>query len=297
VSLEEVMAKETSPAFQFYPRDFLSDENVAMMTYPELGMYWKLCCHCWLEGSIPGDLGGIARLLRIQPADLESAWGIIGKCFVVSRKLEGRLVQPRLERERDKQKYFRKLKSEQGKEGAKRRWNSHKTNKKNGRAIVSPMANDSSSSSSSTSVGSAIASAMATPSSAESGVFKTEIGEVHRLPGAEKRARPPDVAFELWAGAFERARSVPYGKGSSNDFTKLAGLRSRLKIGTRDTPKEWRLAIVNYLTTPMGKRTLADLCDRYDVFLNGKLNEYGKPDRGTHDANTQTLSKFVERHK
>jgi hypothetical protein len=151
------MAKETSPAFQFYPRDFLSDENVAMMTYPELGMYWKLCCHCWLEGSIPGDLGGIARLLRIQPADLESAWGIIGKCFAVSRKLEGRLIQPRLERERDKQKYFRKLKSEQGKEGAKRRWNSHKTNNKNGRAILSPMANDSSSSS--TSVGFAIASA------------------------------------------------------------------------------------------------------------------------------------------
>ena len=47
------MGKYDSPAFQFYPRDFLSDAKVAAMTNEQVGCYWKLICYCWIETDCP----------------------------------------------------------------------------------------------------------------------------------------------------------------------------------------------------------------------------------------------------
>ena len=44
-----------SPAFQFYPADFLSDSKVILMSNEAVGCYIKLICHGWLEGSIPSN--------------------------------------------------------------------------------------------------------------------------------------------------------------------------------------------------------------------------------------------------
>ena len=54
-----------SPAFQFYPADFLSDSKVILMSNEEVGCYIKLICHGWLEGSIPSNIEGIALLLLL----------------------------------------------------------------------------------------------------------------------------------------------------------------------------------------------------------------------------------------
>jgi uncharacterized protein YdaU (DUF1376 family) len=105
------MAPERSPAFQFYPKDFLTDVHVVSMTLQELGAYIKLLCLCWLERSLPVEPDALARLCRVSPACFSRIWPALEPCFTVS---EGRLVQPRMEREREKQAGFRRRASAGG---------------------------------------------------------------------------------------------------------------------------------------------------------------------------------------
>jgi uncharacterized protein YdaU (DUF1376 family) len=144
-----------SPSFQFYPADFLSDENVVMMSNRELGCYMKLMCYCWREGSIPADMNKIARLCGEDGSAMADLWTAISGCFDTAENDASRLVHFRLEKERNKQTEYKKERSDSGRKGAESRWG--KASKANGSAIAQPlaepMANDglSSSSSSSTS--------------------------------------------------------------------------------------------------------------------------------------------------
>tara|TARA_B100000959_G_scaffold133241_2_gene139732 strand:+ start:2233 stop:3063 length:831 start_codon:yes stop_codon:yes gene_type:complete len=106
-----------SPAFQFYPEAFLSDENVQLMDYEERGIYITLLSHCWLEGSIPADPGKIVRLLKLGEVDLAP----ILKCFMESEDDPERLINSRLDRERTKQFEWRKKCSKGGKASARKR--------------------------------------------------------------------------------------------------------------------------------------------------------------------------------
>ena len=110
------MAKENSPAFQFYPREFEGDENVKVMNLEEVGAYVRLMCTCWTEGSIPDDMERLARMLNVTKRKMEKLWPILEPCFQPGK--DGRLVNPRLERERDKQRRYREKKSKAGKKGA-----------------------------------------------------------------------------------------------------------------------------------------------------------------------------------
>jgi hypothetical protein len=115
------VSKEKSPAFQFYPKDLLSDINWIYMTYPERGMYWQLISICWLEGSLPADEGALARLLQVRTEDLLEAWKVIGKCFKSNVKGGSRLVHPRLELERKKQAAWREKSAMGGRHSAHKR--------------------------------------------------------------------------------------------------------------------------------------------------------------------------------
>jgi hypothetical protein len=115
------LSKEKSPAFQFYPRDLLSDINWIMMNYPERGMYWQLISICWLEGSIPADLGAISRILQVDVCVVEDAWRVVGKCFKVGSPNGDRLIHPRLELERQKQAEWSKKSAIGGKRSAHKR--------------------------------------------------------------------------------------------------------------------------------------------------------------------------------
>lgn len=97
--------KEKSPAFQIYPKDFLSDENVAVMNLEETGAYIRLILHCWTEGSIPSDHARLALLLKVPVRRVGKLWPALAPCFVPSST--DRLIHPRLDKERAKQERFR----------------------------------------------------------------------------------------------------------------------------------------------------------------------------------------------
>jgi len=109
--------KAPSPAFSFYPKDILSDEAAASMTDEELGVYVRLLCHAWLEGSIPADMDRLAKMTRRRRPVFEKLWKAIGLCWRQSDDDPGRLVQGRLEQERVKQRAYSATQSERAKAG------------------------------------------------------------------------------------------------------------------------------------------------------------------------------------
>ena len=138
-----------SPAFQFYPADFLADENVTLMNNREIGCYIKLMCYGWREGSIPAAIEKLAKLCGEKSEDMAQLWLAIAPCFTLAMADAGRMLHPRLEEERAKQKNYRKERSESGRKGAKARWN--KGFRPMAEPMAEPMAIDGSSSSSSSS--------------------------------------------------------------------------------------------------------------------------------------------------
>jgi uncharacterized protein YdaU (DUF1376 family) len=145
------VAKEKAPAFQFYPRDFLGDSNVAVMTAEQVGAYWLLLCYCWIDHTLPMDRKKLASLARIHHLHWDRVWSAIGHCF---QQTDEGYIHPRLEREREKQQRHSSHMSAAGARGAAKRW----PKPGHGQAIAKPqpdgsqaIAPDSSSSSSSSS--------------------------------------------------------------------------------------------------------------------------------------------------
>jgi uncharacterized protein YdaU (DUF1376 family) len=93
-----------SPAFQFYPKDFLSDEKQIRMSLAAVGIYVRLLSHCWIESSLPSDERALARLAGATLRELRLAWPSIAPCFVMNA--HGRLENPRLVRERETKTRF-----------------------------------------------------------------------------------------------------------------------------------------------------------------------------------------------
>jgi len=109
-----------SPAFQFYPGDYLSSSKVMRMSLEEEGAYIRLLCICWLDGFLPKNEKELAKFCKISALKFCRLWTHIADCFVESEP--GKLVNLRLEKERAKQAKFRESKSYAGKKGAQSRW-------------------------------------------------------------------------------------------------------------------------------------------------------------------------------
>ena len=116
------MTSPKSPAFQFYPADFMTDGAQIVMELNEVGAYMRLMCVCWLEGSIPTDVRMLAKLAGCDRAEMEHVWPAIEGCFEAHPQDDSQAIHPRLERERRKQANYAKKMSEAGKRGAKKRW-------------------------------------------------------------------------------------------------------------------------------------------------------------------------------
>jgi uncharacterized protein YdaU (DUF1376 family) len=109
--------RATSPAFQFYPKDFLSSTVVDDMSMTERGMYITLLSKCWLDGGLPTDMESLARMVRTKPANFEKMWRVsLFKCFV---ERNGKLQNPRLLVERRKQDEYRAKQAENGGKGGR----------------------------------------------------------------------------------------------------------------------------------------------------------------------------------
>lgn len=86
------------------------------MSLPAVGIYMRLICHCWNEGSLPSDVAILARLSGASKRQMHDLWPSIVGCFKETD--DGRLVHPRLEREREKQSTHRQRQTDK----AEARW-------------------------------------------------------------------------------------------------------------------------------------------------------------------------------
>lgn len=111
------MTTDKSPAFQFYPRDFLADARVAVMSCCEVGAYIRLICYCWLEGSLPTDKTKLAKLAGCTEEEFGTYWDTLKPCFTLNEDRKS-YEHKRLMEERQKQIARR----EQASEAAKTRW-------------------------------------------------------------------------------------------------------------------------------------------------------------------------------
>lgn len=93
------------PWFKFYPRDFLVDEKVQMMSNAQVGIYIKLLCLQWLEGSVPTQCERIATVMPFdsdayartaQPYNLEELNTVLKLCFVPHPTRPDRLCNRKL---------------------------------------------------------------------------------------------------------------------------------------------------------------------------------------------------------
>jgi len=131
------------PAFQFYAGDWLADAKVQAMSLEAEGIYIRLLCYCWREGSIPSDRQAIARLCKGYDGP---AIDEVLTHFIKDKNNSGRLINKRLNLERKKQLEYHKSFKTAGIEGAKIRWGGHKGGHKPGHKGGHPSSSSSSSS-------------------------------------------------------------------------------------------------------------------------------------------------------
>lgn len=136
------------PWFKVYAAETLSDERFQGWTVDERGAWFTLLLTAWREGSIPGDMASLARLLHVDASAMRSLWSAIGDRFIPHPDVPGRLTSPRLEMEREDAEKLREKKSEAGKKGATSRWETEKKRHSKRMRVpcangAAPMANDS----------------------------------------------------------------------------------------------------------------------------------------------------------
>lgn len=127
-----------SPAFQFYPKDYESDEHVKLMTLEQEGAYLRLLCHAWLHGSIPAEVRALALICRVPTAKMARLWPGVKPCWKDAG--DGRLVNGRQERDRVSQQARRVVSEEKGRKGAQKRWSKHSPSHQPGHPPATPQA-------------------------------------------------------------------------------------------------------------------------------------------------------------
>ena len=149
--------KEKSPAFQFYPKDFLTDDKVLEMSAEVKGLYITLLCIDWLnDGFFASAILRLAGFdwhtdgyaIRDDFKDIEAQ--LLG-CFEPHSTKEGYVTNPRLQKERLGQIERRNERVASGKKGAEKKWAKPTVSdgQNDSSAIVQPIAKNGSSSPSS----------------------------------------------------------------------------------------------------------------------------------------------------
>lgn len=112
-----------APAFQFYPKDWLSSPKVQLMTPAQEGAYIRLLAYCWDSGdcSLPDDDAELAVLSRLGEGWFNGGSAIVRRCFVPHPTKPGHLSNPRLLDEAAKQAAWQRKSSEGGKKSAAKR--------------------------------------------------------------------------------------------------------------------------------------------------------------------------------
>lgn len=112
--------KEKSPAYQWYPKDILSDAEAFKLTSAQEGAYRRLLDFCWLEGSLKNDENELLALCK-RDITIEDIRVVI-KFFKADPEDAAKLINVRQLKERIKQAEWSKKSSAGGKKGAEKRW-------------------------------------------------------------------------------------------------------------------------------------------------------------------------------
>jgi len=221
-----------SPAFQFYPDDFVGSGTVALLRDHEIGIYLMLLCLDWSDDGFvfpdPADVDELDRLAAWCKTDrkrLVAAWKRLAQAFPASE--DSRRRNPRLERERAKQAVWREKSSTGGKKGAATRWGKddrpHKGGDKGGHEMVvtkpsptvSPFDDTPFPSPFPSPVTTKTTTASISPNDGETRPTRT--GEVTPADRPVKKARRPDTWLTPIGAAWERVNgpgSFPYAQAA-----------------------------------------------------------------------------------
>lgn len=123
-----------SPAFQFYPKDVLSDGNAMAMPAEAFGIYMKLLCYDWIDNGLLKDDKTLMRLggfewhdfqgNQREPEDYDIILSYLRAQFIDHPTKEGFITNPRLLKERANQAE----RSASAKSSAEARWKNKDTN-------------------------------------------------------------------------------------------------------------------------------------------------------------------------
>jgi uncharacterized protein YdaU (DUF1376 family) len=134
------VSAEKKPWYPWYPRNFLADEQVLVMTLEQEGVYRRLLDHQWLHGSIPSELPALAAICKgIPVASMRKLWEAVKGCFPV--EVDGRLQNGKLGRVRTEADRLAEMHRQRGVQGAKKRWSKDATS--NASSILEAIQTDS----------------------------------------------------------------------------------------------------------------------------------------------------------
>lgn len=128
ITNQNTSSGEKSPAFQFYPKDVLSDGNAMAMPAEAFGIYMRLLCFDWVDDGLSDHDGKLMRLGGFNPFDLsgeerdeehyETIWQWVRGQFIDHPTKPGYITNSRLLKERANQEERRR----KNKENADKRW-------------------------------------------------------------------------------------------------------------------------------------------------------------------------------
>lgn len=132
------MSATKSPAFQFYPDNFVSGAP-AFMKPIETHVYMWLLCLEWTRNGFAYDEASLASWCRVSPSQFRAAWPKVAESFELR---DGRYYNARLDMERAKQAEWREKSAKGGRRSGEARSKGGSTTLEPGTgATVEPNAN------------------------------------------------------------------------------------------------------------------------------------------------------------
>lgn len=104
------------------PSQWQGSRKVQKMNWAERGLYRELMDECYLHGSIPGDIEGLADMLGEEVSVISELWPKVSRCFEPDPEDPSRVLSKFIEEVRMRQDTKRRIRAEVGKAGANKRW-------------------------------------------------------------------------------------------------------------------------------------------------------------------------------
>ena len=215
------------PAFQFYPKDWLSSESVIVMTAEQRGWYIQLLCHAW-NGEPIATLPTDDRKLKAL-AGAGDSWATDKQAVLDCFEVDGdRLVNRRLADQFQQLQEFHSSKSEAGRKGNEVRWG--KNNKEIAERSLSDdsaIANDRPSTATSTATSSSVR--LGSAEREQTAISQTGEDQNPQLPESLVRYWAEHVS-NWWPGKTITAANLPKATAQCDKYLATCGEAKRKAV-------------------------------------------------------------------